>query len=117
MTMQTSIYYEKNDQYIFDKVEEIAKRERRSKSATVLAILEEYLEAGRRLGEVLKDMQAISEAELRESLSIQQERGDGELLGRIMVERKYIDEVQLHRALGLQKTLNDGGAHDPPYHK
>lgn len=113
--MQTSIYYQEEDQYIFDRVEELAKRERRSKSAMMLAILEEYFEAGRKLGEVLKDMKAITETELRESLSIQKEGVSGKRLGRIMVERKMIDEVQLNRALDLQEALNNGGVHDPPY--
>ena len=108
--MQTSIYYQKEDRYLFDKVEELAKWERRSKSAMILAILEEYFEAGRKLGGVLKDMQAITEAELRESLSIQKNGENDRRLGRIMVERKLIDEVQPHRALSLQKALNDGGA-------
>ena len=107
--MQTSIFYKKEDQYIFEKVEKLAKTERRSNSAMVLAILEEYFEAGMRLGGILKDIKAATTAELRESLKIQEQGDYKKRLGRIMLEHNFIDENQLERALGIQKALKNRG--------
>ena len=40
--MQTSIYYSPKDIYLINKVKDKAKRERKSNSAVILSILEEY---------------------------------------------------------------------------
>jgi len=40
--MQTSIYYSPKDKYLINKVKDKAKRERKSNSAVILSILEEY---------------------------------------------------------------------------
>ena len=112
--MQISIYYQKEDQYLLDKVEELAKRERRSKSATMLSILEKYFEAGKRVGEILKDMKVIDAEQLQESLSIQKENKGEKQLGEILLEREYVNNEQLIRALALQNSLNNGGTRLPP---
>jgi len=42
--MQTTIYYKDEDAYLLDKVGEKANRERKTKSAVILTILEEYFD-------------------------------------------------------------------------
>ena len=106
--MQISIYYQKDDQYLLDKVEKLAKRERRSKSASLLSILEEYFEAGRKIGEILKDMKMIDTKQLHKALSVQRENKKDKLLGEIMLEENFVNEGQLERALAIQRALKNG---------
>ncbi|MBS3736554.1 MAG: hypothetical protein V5A87_05235 [Candidatus Bipolaricaulota bacterium] len=102
--MQTTIYYRETDQYLIKKLEEMAHRERKSKSACLLSILEEYFEARNRVGEILSDLGAISSGNLRKALEKQKEEGDGKKIGEIMLEEKYIKEIDLDRALEIQKS-------------
>jgi len=99
--MQTTIYYKQEDDYLIEKVEKKAKRERKSKSAVILSILEEYFEAEQRVGEILSDLGAISSDEVEEALAKQKEEGDKKI-GEIMVENDYVREVDLDRALEIQ---------------
>ena len=99
--MQTTIYYREEDDFLIEKVEEKANRERKSKSAVILSILEEYFEAERRVGEILEDMGAVSPEEIDEALEEQEESSDKKI-GEIMVENDYVREVDLDRALQVQ---------------
>ena len=99
--MQTTIYYREEDGFLIEKVEEKANRERKSKSAVILSILEEYFEAERRVGEILKDMGAVSPEEIDDALAEQEEDSDKKI-GEIMVENDYVREVDLDRALQVQ---------------
>jgi len=113
--MQISIYYQEGDQYLLDKVESMASRERRSKSSTLLSILEEYFESGNKIGEILKDMKAINRSQLHKALSIQRNsKEEKKRLGEILLEKEFISEAQLDRALEVQLTLNNGGAQTSP---
>ena len=100
--MQMSIYYKEEDRYLVELVEKVAQRKRMSKSAMILSILEEYFEAEKRIGQILKDMQAIEGDQLEEALGLQ-EKEDDRKLGRIMVERDYVKEGQLQQALQVQR--------------
>ena len=100
--MQMSIYYQKDDEYLIDLIEKRADRRRMSKSAMILSILEEYFEAEKRIGEILRDMQAIEEEQVEKALKVQEEKED-KRLGKIMVERDYVEKDQLQRALQVQK--------------
>jgi len=100
--MQMSIYYQKDDEYLIDLIEKRADRRRMSKSAMILSILEEYFEAEKRVGEILRDMQAIEEEQVEKALKVQEEKED-KRLGKIMVERDYVEKDQLQRALQVQK--------------
>ncbi|MFP4589328.1 MAG: hypothetical protein ACLFN4_03080 [Candidatus Acetothermia bacterium] len=100
--MQTTIYYKEEDQYLIDKLEEKADRERKSKSAVVLTILEQYFEAERRVGEILRDLGALEKRELSDALEAQQEKGKDKRLGEILLEKDYVREVDLDRALDIQ---------------
>ncbi len=42
--MQISFYYTKKDKHLIDKFKQKARKERKSKSAVILSILEEYFE-------------------------------------------------------------------------
>lgn len=100
--MQTTIYYKDEDEYLIDKVEEKANRERKSKSAVILSILEEYFEAERRVGEILNDMGAVSTDEIKDALEAQEQEKD-KRIGEILVENDYVREVDLDRALQVQQ--------------
>ncbi|MBS3792553.1 hypothetical protein KGY77_07930 [Candidatus Bipolaricaulota bacterium] len=112
--MQVSIYYQEKDQYLLDKAAEMARRDRRSKSATILSILEEYFEAGKKVGRILKDMKAISTNQLQEALATQREEGQKRKIGEIMLAKGYVQEGQLIRALEVQIKQNEGGAKASP---
>jgi len=102
--MQTTIYYRKDDQYLIDKLEELARRQRKSKSACLLSILEEYFESDNRLGEILSDIGVISQENLRRALDKQNEKENSKKIGEIMLEEGYIEELDLDRALEIQKN-------------
>ena len=101
--MQMSIYYKEGDEYLIDMVEKLAERRRMSKSAVILSILEEYFEADKRVGEILRDMLAIDSEKLNEALKLQQQKEKDKRVGEIMVERDYVEEDQLQRALQVQE--------------
>ena len=100
--MQTTIYYQERDQYLMDKVEQKANRERRSKSSVILSIIESYFEAEKRIGEILRDLDAASADEIEEGLEDQQEKKSDERLGRILLDKGYVREVDLDKALAIQ---------------
>ena len=100
--MQVSIYYKEEDRHLIDMVEKLAARERMRKSAMVLSILEEYFESTKKIGQILKEMQVVNNAQLNEALSIQKNKEPDKQLGEILVEGNYINEKQLQRALKLQ---------------
>lgn len=54
--MQATIYYQERDQYLIDKVEGKANRERKSKSAVILSIIESYFEANKKICQILSDL-------------------------------------------------------------
>ena len=100
--MQMSIYYKEEDAYLIELVEKRANRKRMSKSAMILSILEDYFEAEKRIGQILKDMKVVDSDQLTEALNLQEQRDEEKKLGEIMVERDYVKEDQLHHALQIQ---------------
>lgn len=107
--MQITIYYQERDQYLMDKVEQKADRERRSKSAVILSIIEDYFEAEKRIGEILTDLGAASTDQIEEGLQEQQDDKADEKLGRILLDKGYVREVDLDKALAIQTRANDRG--------
>lgn len=101
--MQSTIYYRKDDEYLIEKLEEKADRERKSKSACLLSILEEYFEAEKRVGEILTDMGILNKEEVRICLEKQKKSKDGKRIGEILVEENYVKEIDLDRALEVQR--------------
>ncbi|MBS3736558.1 hypothetical protein KGY72_05260 [Candidatus Bipolaricaulota bacterium] len=100
--MQTTIYYREEDQYLIDKLEKKANRERKSKSSCLLSIVEEYFEAENRVGEILTDMGALTKGKLEDGLDKQSNKKNGKKIGDILVEEDYIRGVDLDRALQVQ---------------
>lgn len=105
--MQITIYYQDRDEYLMDKVEQKAERERRSKSSVILSIIESYFEAEKRIGEILTDMDAASPDQISEGLEEQKEERKEDKLGRILLDKGYVREVDLDKALAIQTRASD----------
>ena len=103
--MQTTIYYSDEDQYLIDLVDQVARRERKSRSAVILSILEEYFEWDKRLGEILVDMGVISTRQIEQGLAYQQESEEKRPLGEILVERGLAPSAAVERALAVQSRF------------
>ncbi|SRR6056297_3344386 len=102
--MQATIYYKASDEYLIKKLQEKSTMERKSKSACLLSILEQYFEAKNRVGEILSDLGAVSSDNLRKALEKQKEENHEKKIGEILVEENYVREVDLDRALEIQKN-------------
>ncbi|MCK4420062.1 hypothetical protein KAV79_09665 [Candidatus Aerophobetes bacterium] len=100
--MQTTIYYTGQDRYLINAIEDKARNERKSKSAVILSILEEYF-MGKKLGEILCEIGCIHNKQLSKSLELQRKEGKGKPLGQILLHESFITEEDLNRALFLQK--------------
>ncbi|MEF8837655.1 MAG: hypothetical protein V5A87_07350 [Candidatus Bipolaricaulota bacterium] len=105
--MQITIYYQDRDEYLMDKVEQKAERERKSKSSVILSIIESYFEAEKRIGEILTDMDAASPDQISEGLEEQKEERQEDKLGRILLDKGYVREVDLDKALAIQTRASD----------
>ncbi|MEF8850528.1 MAG: hypothetical protein V5A81_07085 [Candidatus Bipolaricaulota bacterium] len=105
--MQITIYYQDRDEYLMDKVEQKAERERKSKSSVILSIIESYFEAEKRIGEILTDMDAASPDQISEGLEEQKEERKEDKLGRILLDKGYVREVDLDKALAIQTRASD----------
>lgn len=101
--MQVTIYYHRDDQYILDQVDELAHRERKSRSSAILSILERYFEGEKRLGEILVDMGKLTQDEVDEILERQQQTEGHRRLGELLVAAELVEPKDLQRALSLQK--------------
>jgi len=100
--MQTTIYYSEQDAYLIRQLDLKGRRERKSRSAVILSILEEYFEREKRLGEILIDMGAISYPDLARNLELQESKFTEKRLGEILLEQGAIDPNVLERALVIQ---------------
>ena len=100
--MQSSIYYSEGDAYLIDKLEEKAMRERKSMSACLLTILEEYFESENMIGEILTDMGLVNRAKLKECLEEQEKHKTEKRIGEILIEEGVVREIDLDRALSVQ---------------
>lgn len=100
--MQLTIYYTKADRYLLDKVDEKAHRDRKSRSAVILTILESYFEGNKRLGEILVDMGKLTRSQLEEMLERQREANDGRRFGELLVAEGLVTGKDIQRALAVQ---------------
>ena len=62
---------------------------------------------GRKIGEILEDMDCLSKTNLFLGLEIQEQRNPRKLLGEILIEENIVDRRELDRALTLQDHLNN----------
>lgn len=100
--MQTTIYYNEVDAYLMKQVDSKGRRERKSRSAVILSILEDYFEAEKKLGEILLDLGVIKHADLAKGLELQQTKFTDKLLGDILLEEDIVTPEAVERALTIQ---------------
>ena len=100
--MQTTIYYNNADSYLMGQVDAKGTRERKSRSAVILSILEEFFESDKRLGEILLDIGVLSHADLSKGLELQKTQFADKLLGDILLEEEYVTPEAVERALIIQ---------------
>ncbi|MCX7750496.1 MAG: hypothetical protein N2320_02910 [Candidatus Bipolaricaulota bacterium] len=100
--MQVTLYYNEEDRYLLELVDCLAERERKSRSAVIMSILEEHFERGKRLGEILVDMKAVSPQDVEEALREQKSSGVARRLGEILVAKGRVQDEQVRRALVVQ---------------
>ncbi len=100
--MVLTIYYRKDDEWLLSKLEGMGARERKSKSAVILSVLEHYFERGKKIGEILQDMRFISLEHLREALELQKREEKQKKLGQILKEKGMVTERHIQKALALQ---------------
>lgn len=103
--MQVTIYHSDEDQYLIDLVDEEASRERKSRSAVVLSILEEHFERDKRIGEILVDLGQVTPAQVEEALAAQQTMNGHRPLGEILVEKGAVTKEAIKRALTIQSRM------------
>ena len=100
--MVLTIYYRDDDEWLLNKLERIGVRERKSKSAVILSVLENYFERGKKIGEILQDMRFISLEHLQEALEMQKREGKQKKLGQILKAKGVVTEKHIQKALALQ---------------
>jgi len=100
--MQTTIYFNEDDSYLIKQVDTKGQCERKSRSAVILSILEQYFESEKRLGEILVDLGVISHSELAKSLELQKTQFADKLLGDILLEEDLVPVEAVQRALVIQ---------------
>lgn len=100
--MQVTLYYSEEDKFLLDLVDKLALQQRRSRSAVIMSILEEYFESSNRVGEILVDLGIVSPNAVEEAVK-EQEKAEGKrLLGEILVDKGWVKPEDLQRALIIQ---------------
>ena len=102
------MYFSDEDKYLIDLVDEKARRERKSRSAVMLSILEEYFSRGKRLGELLVTLGAAPRQAVDQALEAQRAQEGGRRLGEILLERGWVAPEDLERALLIQQRVAAG---------
>ncbi len=100
--MQVTLYYGEEDRYLLELVDRVAERERKSRSAVIMSILEQHFERGKRLGEILVDMKAVTPRDVDEALQEQSTSQAGRLVGEILVDKGRVTEEMVRRAVIVQ---------------
>lgn len=100
--MQVTLYYGEEDRYLLELVDRVAERERKSRSAVIMSILEQHFERGKRLGEILVDMKAVTPRDVDEALQEQRTTQAGRLVGEILVDKGRVTEEMVRRAVIVQ---------------
>ena len=103
--MQVTLYFAEEDTYLIKLVDQVARRERKSRSAVVLSIIEEYFERNKRVGEILIDMGYLAHRELERVLKLQKNGSETGLLGELLIKKRIVDPEAVGRALAVQNRL------------
>lgn len=110
--MQTTIYFNSDDAYLVGQVDAKGRRERKSRSAVLLSILEDYFESDKRLGDILVDIGVLSRTNLCKGLDLQKSKFADKLLGDILLDEEFVTQEAVERALMIQdrqRTEEDNG--------
>jgi hypothetical protein len=105
--VQVTMYLTEEDAYLLRLIDRKSQRERRSRSAVLLSIIEEHFEKGRRLGEILVDLGVLSEHEVANALELQRNTCSGRLLGEVLSNELGIEEGFIRRALTIQQRFSE----------
>ena len=100
--MQVTIYHTDEDRYLLDLVDKEAHRERKSRSAVILSILEERFEREKKIGEILVDLGAVSRSDVAKGLELQKNALTEKLLGEILIEEEVVEKEAVERAVTIQ---------------
>lgn len=92
--MQTTIYFRDEDAYLIRRLDEEAEKERLTRSALIMTILEKYLEKGKPPEEILVDMGVLDTAQLEEA----KERAQKETISLDEILREIVGEQNWHQA-------------------
>ncbi len=103
--MQVTLYYNEEDKYLLDLVDKLAQQQRKSRSAVIMSILEEYFERDKRLGEILVDLGVLDHLRVQEALKEQDAVGRRRLIGEILVEKGWVSPQDVQRALLIQSRV------------
>lgn len=103
--MQVTLYYNEEDKYLLDLVDRLALQQRKSRSAVIMSILEEYFERDKRLGEILVDLGVLDQARVSQALVEQEAEGRKRLIGEILVEKGWVRPKDVERALLIQSRV------------
>lgn len=99
------MYFSDEDKYLIDLVDEKARRERKSRSAVMLSILEEYFERGKRLGELLIELGAVTPQAVEKALELQRSGASERRIGEIMAELGLVHPDTVERALEIRSRF------------
>jgi len=103
--VQVTIYLTWEDSYLINLLEQRSQMERKSRSALILSILEEHFERGKRLGEILIDLGALSMSALETALELQMNTFRGKRLGEVLIGGGDVDGEAIDKALMIQQRL------------
>lgn len=101
--MQVTLYFSEEDEYLVRLIDEKGRRERRSRSAVVISILEEYFVREKRLGEILVLLGDVHPEAVARALEAQERENRGKRIGEILVEQGLASPEAVERALLIQE--------------
>ena len=102
--MQLTLYYAYEHMDLIDRLDEMAFKNRKSRSQMILTILEAYFHRDERIGQILVDMGKISANQLEDALAIQEKTGDHRPLGQILIEEGFVGQKEILRAITTQNN-------------
>ena len=105
--MQVTIYFGEADEYLLRLIDTKSSRERKSRSAVIISLLEESFESGRRLGEILVDLGVLTDEDLARALRLQHSTFKGKLLGEVLEAELSVTEAEIDRALQIQSRFKE----------
>lgn len=103
--VQVTLYYNEEDRYLLELVDKLALQQRKSRSAVIMSILEEYFERDKRLGEILVDLGVLDHARVTQALAEQAAEVQRRPIGEILVEKGWVRPQDVERALIIQSRV------------